>query len=29
MPPGRYRKIAANLQQEGRNAPTPGFADWP
>lgn len=29
VPPGRYRKIAASLQQEGRNAPTPGFADWP
>ena len=29
MPPGRYRKVAASLQQEGRNAPTPGFADWP
>lgn len=29
MPPGRYRKIAANLQQEGRKTPAPGFADWP
>lgn len=29
MPPGQYRRMAVNLQQEGRNAPTAGFADWP
>lgn len=29
MPPGRYRKAVAGSQQEGANAPTPGFADWP
>jgi AraC family transcriptional regulator, transcriptional activator of pobA len=27
--PGRYRKMAAASRLEGRNAPTPSFADWP
>ena len=29
MAPGHYRKTAMASQQEGRNAPTPSFADWP
>lgn len=29
MAPGRYRKFAAASRLEGRNAPTPSFADWP
>jgi AraC family transcriptional activator of pobA len=29
MAPGSYRKAAAASQLEGRNAPTPSFADWP
>lgn len=29
MAPGRYRKAAAASRLEGRNAPTPNFADWP
>lgn len=29
MSPGSYRKAAAASQLEGRNAPTPSFADWP
>lgn len=27
--PGSYRRMAAASQMEGRNAPTPSFADWP
>lgn len=29
LPPGGYRKAAVSSRLEGRNAPTPSFADWP